>query len=103
VTPDELDRALGRHPARRGTVVHLRPTLADAARLVDAATEALNAAEKALYAILDQRRTEGGIHPAECGTPSGYKRHIRTRDMPPCPACIAAHRWERRTHPGDRR
>lgn len=52
---------------------------------------------------LDQRRNTP--NPAEHGTPSGYARHFRTGDLPPCRACKDAHannvreRKARKRHP----
>jgi hypothetical protein len=66
-----------------------------AAHLVNAAHAQLAHAERALFAALDIRRAQPGRKPGDCGTPAGYRHHLRY-DEAPCAACVAAKRWEKR-------
>lgn len=66
-----------------------------AAYLVNAAHAQLGHARRALFAALDARAKTPGRKPGECGTPAGYRRHQRARQVP-CYACIEGRTWDER-------
>jgi hypothetical protein len=66
-----------------------------AAHLVNAAHSQLAHAQRCLYTCLEERAARPGRQPGECGTPAGYRRHVRDQEAA-CWACLEAHGWSQR-------
>lgn len=73
--------------------------LARAAYWVNEATEELEYARAELRAALELRKQRPGPQIGQCGSPAGYRGHLRRGDAKD-PACIEAWTWERQQHAG---
>lgn len=69
------------------------PELELAALLVETAVAQLSSARRRLHRALEERARRGGRQPGMCGTPAGYRRHLRAQETP-CVPCVEAHRWD---------
>lgn len=76
------------------TTVNPLERYADAVNVYRTAQRDLKAAEQALVAFTVLARSSGRAKAgaAICGTDSGYYRHRRQSQTPPCEPCLHAHR-----------
>lgn len=66
-----------------------------AAQRVNDTAQRAQQAKRELRRLLEERQRLSKHNPGVCGTPAGYRRHVKDATAP-CYACLEAKCWEKR-------